>query len=404
MKKNIFKLLFIIMIMFALVGCNYNNVTITYVIKDDIKTIEYDRYMIITSDILSSLTSKEIEGVYLDSSYQTKYNDFEIKDDMMLYIKIKEVTVTLKYKEKEEKIVIDKNSSINLSMVTILEDDKIEGLYLDENYTIKYNNEIIKEDITLYIHEYIYDGITQELYDEIKRDYIDKYYYYLGDQADSEQIKIAEFVCNINGTIIAKFYDMFDYENCFFDLVWKETIEGVDIWNTNSNIYRVWNNGEFYKLQEAFEKNVITKDDLVTISKITNKSIDTSQSTVIKIDDIVKLDTISRIEFLYSFAYNFCSTKNQEVINEIIELFVKNKEISIDPKIAKSQSDIVMKDNQHSDLSFYYRENNIIKSFSILINQEGDAILWINDIYFAIVSSEKFDKMKIYDMILGSSN
>lgn len=404
MKKNISKLLFIIMIMFVLVGCNYNDVTITYVIKDDIKTIEYDRYMIITSDILNSLTSKEIEGVYLDSSYQTKYNDFEIKDDMMLYIKIKEVTVTLKYKEKEEKIVIDKNSSINLSMVTILEDNKIEGLYLDENYTIKYNNEIIKEDITLYIHEYIYDGITQELYDEIKRDYIDKYYYYLGDHVDPEQIKIAEFVCNINGIIIAKFYDMFDYESRFYDLLWKETIDGIDIWSKDTNIYRVWNNGEFYKLQEAYEKNVLTKENLITLSKITNKDIDTQQSSIIKISDIVKLDSVSRIECLYSFAYNSCSTKDKEIIKEIIEKIVKNKEISIDQKEAKSKSDIVMRDNRHSQFTFYYKENNIVKTFYLLVNQDGEALFALNNVYFALVCEDKIDRVKMYEMILGGNN
>ena len=148
------------MIMFALVGCNYNNVTITYVIKDDIKTIEYDRYMIITSDILNSLTSKEIEGVYLDSSYQTKYNDFEIKDDMMLYIKIKEVTVTLKYKEKEEKIVIDNIYNLStedisplceaytIYYVVFIPKDKID---LQEKETISFqvNNKYTNDVITL---------------------------------------------------------------------------------------------------------------------------------------------------------------------------------------------------------------------------------------------------------------
>lgn len=403
MRNKLVKLLFFITMVFMITGCKYNDLTITYVIKDDVQTVEYDNKIIITSDILKSITDKEIEGVYLDNNYQTKYDNYEIKDDTTLYIKIIEITITFKSKEKEEKIIIDKNSTINVSMINILEQNKIEGMYLDENYSTKYNDEQLEEDTIIYLKEYIYDGITEELYKEIKQDYIDKYYYYLGDNADPEQIKIAKFVCNINGTIIAKFYDMFDYEGCFYDLLWKETIDGIDIWSKDTNIYRVWSNGKFYKLQEAYEKNVLTKENLTTISEITNKDIDTQQSAIIEISDIVKLESVSRIEFLYSFAYNSCSTRDKEVINEIIELFVKNKEISIDREVAKSKSDIVMKDNQHSDLSFYYRENNIIKSFSILINQDGGAILYLNGIYFAIVSEEKIDRVKIYELILGSS-
>ena len=44
---------------------------------------------------------------------------------------------------------------------------------------------------------------------------------------------------------------MFDYENRFCDLLWKETIGGIEMYIKDTNIYKVWNNEEFYKLQEA---------------------------------------------------------------------------------------------------------------------------------------------------------
>ena len=72
---------------FIITGCKYNDVTITYVIKEDVQTVEYDNKIIITFDILNSLTKKEIEGMYLDEKYSIKYNNEQLVEDTIIYLK-----------------------------------------------------------------------------------------------------------------------------------------------------------------------------------------------------------------------------------------------------------------------------------------------------------------------------
>ena len=72
---------------FIITGCKYNGVTITYVIKGDVQTVEYDNKIIITFDIQNSLTEKEIEGMYLDENYSIKYNNEQLVEDTIIYLK-----------------------------------------------------------------------------------------------------------------------------------------------------------------------------------------------------------------------------------------------------------------------------------------------------------------------------
>lgn len=71
---------------FIITGCKYNDVTITYVIKGDVQTVEYDNKIIITFDILNSLIEKEIEGMYLDENYSIKYNNEQLVEDTRIYL------------------------------------------------------------------------------------------------------------------------------------------------------------------------------------------------------------------------------------------------------------------------------------------------------------------------------
>lgn len=71
---------------FIITGCKYNDVTITYVIKGDVQTVEYDNKIIITFDILNSLIEKEIEGMYLDENYSIKYNNEQLVEDTIIYL------------------------------------------------------------------------------------------------------------------------------------------------------------------------------------------------------------------------------------------------------------------------------------------------------------------------------
>lgn len=71
---------------FIITGCKYNDVTITYVIKEDVQTVEYNNKIIITFDILNSLTEKEIEGMYLDENYSIKYNNEQLVEDTRIYL------------------------------------------------------------------------------------------------------------------------------------------------------------------------------------------------------------------------------------------------------------------------------------------------------------------------------
>ena len=135
-------------------------VKVTFKYEDKEEIVNINKSSIITYDSITILKEEDIEGLYIDSTYTTKYNNEEIKEDVTIYIKIKEVKVTFKYKDKEEEIILKKNTIIDNNMITLMDTIFIEGLYLAESYTMKYNNEEIKEDITLYIK--IKEGLVEK--------------------------------------------------------------------------------------------------------------------------------------------------------------------------------------------------------------------------------------------------
>lgn len=49
--------------------------------------MEYDNKIIITFYIQNSLTEKEIEGMYLDENYSIKYNNEQLVEDTIIYLK-----------------------------------------------------------------------------------------------------------------------------------------------------------------------------------------------------------------------------------------------------------------------------------------------------------------------------
>ena len=108
MKKNlfVFVLLFILLI---LVGCNsYKNITITYFINDISIVKNYDDKIIITEDVICTITDYEIEGVYLDCEYNLLYEDEVISENIDIFIKIKEDKKEEERKKAKRKRTEDK--------------------------------------------------------------------------------------------------------------------------------------------------------------------------------------------------------------------------------------------------------------------------------------------------------
>ena len=80
-------------------------------------------------------------------------------------------------------------------------------------------------------------------------------------------IKIRKYYGTYNKSIVT----MMDANGMvYLQVIGKETIAGVTFNYNNSNFIRVWNNGTFYRLQEAYEKGFLSVDDLKNIAYYQN--------------------------------------------------------------------------------------------------------------------------------------
>lgn len=162
MKKAIFIIL-VFTLLFTLSGCTHEHEYTEEVIAP---TCTESGYTIFTCECGQTHNGLEVDA--LGHSFSewiiTKEATFEekgSKERECSVCKEKEVeeipvnnngiTITIKYEDKEENIKIEKGTIVGKEMVSLLDQVQIEGLYYDDNYSNKYENEQLFENTTLYL-------------------------------------------------------------------------------------------------------------------------------------------------------------------------------------------------------------------------------------------------------------
>ena len=162
MKKTLFIIL-VFTLLFTLSGCTHEHEYTEEVVAP---TCTESGYTIFTCECGQTHNGLEVDA--LGHSFSewtiTKEATFEekgSKERECSVCKEKEVeeipvnnngiTITIKYEDKEENIKIEKGTIVGKEMVSLLDQVQIEGLYYDDNYSNKYENEQLFENTTLYL-------------------------------------------------------------------------------------------------------------------------------------------------------------------------------------------------------------------------------------------------------------
>lgn len=56
------------------------------------------------------------------------------------------------------------------------------------------------------------------------------------------------------------------FDGAATDMAWTETVAGVSFKYPDGNLLRVWENGRFMRLEEAYSEGLLSKEDLETIA------------------------------------------------------------------------------------------------------------------------------------------
>lgn len=294
MKKTT-SLIILLLITLLLFGCRNNEIIITFNIEGNIIDKLYSRGIVVDEDILNTITDDEVEGIFYDSNFTKEYKNNQINESTTFFIKIRE----------EE------------------------------------NNEKFK-----------YEGLSLETYNQIIRDYVKNYHrdLYLGIYDDD--IRITRYLGIFDGAVIASYYDPYNYgydgDGYFFNYIWYEEIENVRLYYDNTNLYKVWKDGKFYTIKEAFTNKILTYESIIEISKILYDEIDIS-----KIDETIKFNALCDYNDITQFTFNpsykwpsniSINIRDKEVISDIINEFFISKNIELIPNYiigSKTVDDIV---------------------------------------------------------------
>lgn len=127
---------------------------------------------------------------------------------------------------------------------------------------------MVKKIITLFwifIILALFAGCGNELEMRIKEDYLPIMQSEGQTEATLDDVKILENYGNYNGAVVVRMY------RGSYEIITKIQIDGVELVFNNSNTALVWYDGEFYELETAYNEGIISKDNLINLSKKINK-------------------------------------------------------------------------------------------------------------------------------------
>jgi len=155
--KRILMVFVSLIFIICLISCNeeekVEEINIKFVIEENIYDIKKEVNYIVNIDDIPNINEEDIEGIYYDSNYSSKYNNEVLGKDTILYVRrVKEnIEVTFIVGNIEEVVSMKGNSVVSLDNIPNISEEDIEGIYYDKEYTSEYKGEIIQDDIVLYM-------------------------------------------------------------------------------------------------------------------------------------------------------------------------------------------------------------------------------------------------------------
>ena len=160
------------------------------------------------------------------------------------------IDIEFKIQDISKKTEIKKGSIINKKNVPYLKNLDISGLYLDESREIKYNNEPVNEELTIYVElkQKNYNDVEEEnILLQIRYDYLNQCVIPLyGEEFTIDDVGIySNFGC-YNGSYVIWF--SVTGQGLGWNLLTEYVVGGVSLVFPTTKIPYVWNNGYFYYL------------------------------------------------------------------------------------------------------------------------------------------------------------
>lgn len=102
--------------------------------------------------------------------------------------------------------------------------------------------------------------------ESVKQTYVDTFLKENFPDATIEDVVITHYLGTYNGSYVAVIND--DFHVVFEDYTISMFYKGFDFSYANGYPIRVWNNGSFYDIVGAHEKNLLTNEDLNAIAEL----------------------------------------------------------------------------------------------------------------------------------------
>lgn len=252
--RKILRIILIVMTLCLITGCsektkisfNINNVVIDVVINcgeavyvNDVPVSDYN----------------VIEGIYYDEAFSKEYRNEPITENITLYIKLKPqiVNVTFWLNGIKSELCFPIYITINVEQIPLNNKEELLGIFYDANFENEYNDELITRDTVLYVKtntDYGYLPAFDDLLERAKLKYALKY--------PNEIVIFQSYL----GTYDEKIALVFS----------SQKIENIEI-ATKSFVMKgkrivIFYNDEIKTLQEAFNQNIISSDEVEKINNI----------------------------------------------------------------------------------------------------------------------------------------
>ncbi len=209
--KKVFLIFMSIMLIMCFAGCNENEkVNINFIMDGTSHMVEFNKGCSITDDVIPLSSQERIIEIYYDEEYKNKYDNASINDDITMYVKI---------------IIDDLNK--------YLEKTEADELIIKQAYCNQVN---------------VFQNISYE-----PNDFNIKWYF--GKLAENKYVVVMENDIRTN-------IDQYQNIQCNNYTVDLTTFEYLP------EIISIIFEGKYYDIKQAFEQNIILRDDVKTIKYI----------------------------------------------------------------------------------------------------------------------------------------
>lgn len=169
---------------------------------------------------------------------------------------ITSVDIVVKAGVREQLIEKQYRDILSVEEITIVDKKFIKGIYYDENYTKAYNNEKIKNNITLYIDDFDSSNsrITEDEEKKIKDKYFEKFNF-----TDYERLSF-EYLGIYNGA-----YAFINQNVTHADMVLIKYVGDVKFRYPDGISITIFFDEKLCGVEEAYDNNILTVDDLIKL-------------------------------------------------------------------------------------------------------------------------------------------